>query len=85
MPRPESDEGLRPVAALTSISSAVTCWEWNGTNVVFAYDSERERDRDRVSVTVGVTVRVRVTVTVRETERKTECGQKQLRLYAESV
>lgn len=68
MPRPESDEGLRPVAALTSISSAVTCWEWNGTNVVFAYDSER--DRDRVRVTVGVTVIVRVRVTVRETERE---------------
>lgn len=49
MPRPESDEGLRPVAALTSISSAVTCWEWNGTNVVFAYDSERERQRQSES------------------------------------
>jgi len=39
MPRPESDEGLRPVAAIISKSSAVTCWrterngtEWNESN-----------------------------------------------------
>jgi len=52
MPSPESDEGLRPVAALTSISSAVTCWEWNGTNVLLhtiQRHTHRERESERES------------------------------------
>jgi len=54
MPRPESDEGLLPVAAIISKSSAVTCWgserngtEWNETNDLVCI-----RFRARVSETV---------------------------------